>query len=90
MAQIKRWRPCPMASRSNAYKQRFWCHDRPRSEKNGGFGYARGIFHEETMSVYTGAVGTEHAYSGTSCGSLPMEVGKSPTATPRRAELPVA
>eukprot|EP00964_Phaeocystis_antarctica_P099143 scaffold65029_cov49-Phaeocystis_antarctica.AAC.1 len=50
MAQIKRWRPCPMASRSNAYKQRFWCHDRPRSEKNGGFGYARGIFHEETMS----------------------------------------
>eukprot|EP00964_Phaeocystis_antarctica_P069738 scaffold42409_cov84-Phaeocystis_antarctica.AAC.1 len=35
MAQIKRWRPCPMAGRQNACKQRFWCHDRPRSEKNG-------------------------------------------------------
>eukprot|EP00964_Phaeocystis_antarctica_P003612 scaffold1948_cov62-Phaeocystis_antarctica.AAC.7 len=55
---IKRWRrlrdgaPAPWQADTNAYKQRFWCHDRPRSEKNGGFGYARGIFHEETMSVY--------------------------------------
>eukprot|EP00964_Phaeocystis_antarctica_P094373 scaffold61127_cov41-Phaeocystis_antarctica.AAC.2 len=38
----------------------------------------------------TGAVRAEHTYSGTSCGSLTMEVGKPPTATPRRAELPVA
>ena len=44
--------PAPWEADTNAYKQRFWCHDRPRSEKNGGFGYARGIFHEETMSVY--------------------------------------
>ena len=55
---FKRWRrlrdgaPAPWQVDTNAYKQRFWCHDRPRSEKNGGFGYARGIFHEETMSVY--------------------------------------
>ena len=55
---FKRWRrlrdgaPSPWQADTNAYKQRFWCHDRPRSEKNGGFGYARGIFHEETMSVY--------------------------------------
>ena len=55
---IKRWRrlrdgaPAPWQADTNAYKQRFWCHDRPRSEKNGGFGYARGIFHQETMSVY--------------------------------------
>eukprot|EP00964_Phaeocystis_antarctica_P045176 scaffold25993_cov31-Phaeocystis_antarctica.AAC.1 len=55
---FKRWRrlrdgaPAPWQADTNAYKQRFWCHDRPRSEKNGGFGYARGIFHEETMSVY--------------------------------------
>ena len=55
---IKRWRrlrdgaPAPWQAVTNAYKQRFWRHDRPRSEKNGGFGYARGIFHEETMSVY--------------------------------------
>ena len=55
---FKRWRrlrdgaPAPWEADTNAYKQRFWCHDRPRSEKNGGFGYARGIFHEETMSVY--------------------------------------
>ena len=55
---LKRWRrlrdgaPAPWQADTNAYKQRFWCHDRPRSEKNGGFGYARGIFHEETMSVY--------------------------------------
>eukprot|EP00964_Phaeocystis_antarctica_P119144 scaffold82878_cov60-Phaeocystis_antarctica.AAC.1 len=54
---IKRWHrlrdgaPAPWQSDTNAYKQRFWCHDRPRSEINGGFGYARGIFHEETMSV---------------------------------------
>eukprot|EP00964_Phaeocystis_antarctica_P090934 scaffold58244_cov63-Phaeocystis_antarctica.AAC.1 len=48
MAQMKRWRPCPMAGRQNACKQRFWCHDRPRSEKNGRFGYARGVFHEGT------------------------------------------
>ena len=44
--------PAPWQADTNAYQQRFWCHDRPRSEKNGGFGYARGIFHEETMSVY--------------------------------------
>ena len=55
---FKRWRrlrdgaPAPWQADTNAYKQRFWCHDRPRSEKNGGFEYARGIFHEETMSVY--------------------------------------
>eukprot|EP00964_Phaeocystis_antarctica_P004273 scaffold2326_cov41-Phaeocystis_antarctica.AAC.2 len=36
MVQIKRWRPCPMAGRQNAYEQRFWCHDRSRSEKMGG------------------------------------------------------
>ena len=52
MVQIKRWCPCPMAGRQNAYKQRFWCHDRLRSEKDGRFGYARGVFHEETTSRY--------------------------------------
>ena len=45
---FKRWRrlrdgaPAPWQADTNAYKQRFWRHDRPRSEKNGGFGYARG------------------------------------------------
>ena len=40
--------------------------------------------------IVTGSVRAEHAYSGISCGALRLEVGKSPTATPRRAELPVA
>ena len=37
----------------------------------------------------TGGVRAEHAYSGTSWGALTLEVGKSPTATRWRAELPV-
>eukprot|EP00964_Phaeocystis_antarctica_P071002 scaffold43257_cov50-Phaeocystis_antarctica.AAC.2 len=31
------------------------------------------------MNIITGCVRAEHAYSGTSCGSLTLEVGKSPT-----------
>ena len=39
---IKRWRrlrdgaPAPWEADTNSYKQRFWCHDRPRSEKKWG------------------------------------------------------
>ena len=41
------------------------------------------------FSIY-GCVRAEHAFSGTSWTALTLEVSKSPTATPRRAELPVA
>ena len=41
------------------------------------------------ICTVTGAVRAEHAYWGTSCGAPTLEVGKSPTATTRRAELPV-
>ena len=34
--------------------------------------------------------GSAEPYSGTSCGALMLEVGKSPTATTRRTELPVS
>ena len=44
---------------------------------------------QATASMGTGAVRAEHACSGTSCGSLTLKVGKSPTATRWRAELPV-
>ena len=37
-----------------------------------------------------GGVRAEHIVSGISWTALTLEVGKSPTATPRRAELPVA
>ena len=43
---------------------------------------------KKTLS--TGCVCSKHAYRGTSWTALTLEVGKSPTATPRRAELPVA
>ena len=39
--------------------------------------------------LYKGAVGAEPTYSGTSWTALALEVGKSPTATRWRAELPV-
>eukprot|EP00964_Phaeocystis_antarctica_P001187 scaffold641_cov67-Phaeocystis_antarctica.AAC.1 len=42
-----------------------------------------------TSRTCTGSVRAEHAYSGTSWGALTLEVGKSPTATRWRAELPV-
>ena len=35
-----------------------------------------------------GCVRAEHAYSGTNCGALTLEVGKSPTAVRWRAQLP--
>ena len=38
----------------------------------------------------TGCVRAEHAYSGTSCGALTLEVGKSPTEVPPGRRLPVA
>ena len=38
---------------------------------------------------FKGAVGAEPTYSGTSWTALALEVGKSPTATRWRAELPV-
>eukprot|EP00964_Phaeocystis_antarctica_P134675 scaffold98942_cov57-Phaeocystis_antarctica.AAC.2 len=56
MAQIKRWRPCPMAGRHYACKQRFWCHDRPRSEKNGRFGYARGVSMRKPRAYFSDPV----------------------------------
>ena len=37
----------------------------------------------------TGGVGAEYTVSGTSWSALTLEAGKSPTATTRRAELPV-
>ena len=42
------------------------------------------------LCLVTGGVCSKHAYRGTSWTALTLEVGKSPTATPRRAELPVA
>ena len=36
----------------------------------------------------TGCVRAEHAYSGTSCGSLTLEVGKSPTEVTRGRHVP--
>ena len=37
-----------------------------------------------------GAVGAEHAFSGTSWTALTLEVGKSPTEVPPRRRLPVS
>eukprot|EP00964_Phaeocystis_antarctica_P010261 scaffold5638_cov63-Phaeocystis_antarctica.AAC.3 len=34
--RLKDGAPAPWQADTNAYKQRFWRHDRPRSEKNGG------------------------------------------------------
>eukprot|EP00964_Phaeocystis_antarctica_P014556 scaffold8030_cov62-Phaeocystis_antarctica.AAC.1 len=36
----------------------------------------------------TGCVRAEHAYSGTSCGPLTLEVGKSPTEVTRGRHVP--
>ena len=48
-------------------------------DEGGSRGWTRG----------TGGVRAEHIYSGTSWTALTLEVGKSPTATRWRAELPV-
>ena len=37
-SRIRDAAPCPMAGSENAYKQRFWRKDRPRSQKKWGFG----------------------------------------------------
>ena len=42
----------------------------------------------EACRVCTGCVRAEHAYSGTSCGPLTLEVGKSPTEVPRGRHVP--
>ena len=41
----------------------------------------RHVKSDECVQYGYGGAGTEHACSGTSCGSLTLEVGKSPTAT---------
>ena len=46
-----------------------------------------GILESATTLRGPSAQMTEHAYSGTSCGSLTLEVGKSPTATTLHGEL---
>ena len=47
-------------------------------------------YRRSSFAIYgTGGVSAEPSYSGTSWTALALEVGKSPTATTWRAELPV-
>ena len=50
MAQIKRWRPCPMAGSTTLVNSAFGA-TAGRAAKNGRLVYARGVFHEETTQT---------------------------------------
>ena len=63
--------------------------------KKGAGAVLYGSLRLHTKNTYTGGVGAEPAYWRTSwtaqrADAGEVQVGKSPTATPRRAELPVA